>query len=402
MKHEHAHHTPRRTDTRSARRAFTLIEILVVVLIIIIGTTLIIPAFGRLIESSNYSSSVNAVTSTLGQARALAIQNGLETGVAFLFDTETEEYTLLILEDGGRGGQSFLNCNQVSGEPRYAQKFFPARATSPVVLPAGTGVFGLPMSRQIASGACDDSNTIDADTAAWYAGFRFNHPQDNDVAITPWVFPRNDPRLYMDADPDLFPDEAARDAIGADAWEVLLEDPSDNDARHAVRQAQSFFIRFSPEGSVMPMGTGEPDDAYLEFPDGPTDVSTVGALPYDSLACFDPEVIPSDVVTPAPNPEVWLRPVDQLAVVNLASLTRDTGIRRPWLVAPNNNDNDDKAYAYTVDPGNVPDYLDITDATEPRFLNDDRVLEIGRWIDNNAVVLGFNRYTGNVLRRGQQ
>jgi len=79
-------------------RAFTLFEMLITVTIIILATAVVLPAFGRIIESSNFAGAVNTVTATLGNARALAIQNSEYTAVAFLYDIDSEIYTLLPLE----------------------------------------------------------------------------------------------------------------------------------------------------------------------------------------------------------------------------------------------------------------------------------------------------------------
>ena len=53
------------------RSAFTLVELLVVVTIIAIGALLLVPAFGRISASINYTGAVNSVTATLGAARTI-------------------------------------------------------------------------------------------------------------------------------------------------------------------------------------------------------------------------------------------------------------------------------------------------------------------------------------------
>ncbi|MEO1130549.1 MAG: prepilin-type N-terminal cleavage/methylation domain-containing protein, partial [Planctomycetota bacterium] len=109
-----------RATMRSARAAFTLLELLIVVSIIVIGATLLLPAFGRVIESVNYSSAVSTVTAALGNARALAIRNGRHTGVAFYFDIEREVCSVQVLELNGQFGGSLSSVGGASRSSLYA------------------------------------------------------------------------------------------------------------------------------------------------------------------------------------------------------------------------------------------------------------------------------------------
>ncbi len=380
-----------RDGTRTIRggSAFTLIEMLVVVSIIIIGAAVIAPGFTRMIESTNYSSAVNSVTATLGQARALAIQNGRDTGVAFLFDIERDICTLVILELESAGGGT-LNCGSNFGRDRYADVMRPALNTTPVELPKGTVVCGLGVGTQIDSSdpSCPKSQ-IDQNTAGWYAGMHFDDPDNNNIVVTPWLFPRDDPRLYLDVDPLL--SATARDAIGADPWEILVTNP---DAAEAVRHAQSFYIRYSASGTAVPITAADPDDAYIEWPDLPFDRDKPEDGAYDDSRCFDPEFVAGGVSTPGENPEVWLRPVDQLAVVSTARLVEGTGVARPWLVVPELTG----VYDWALSNG-LPDFLEQTSGGEAQFVNNVRTKLVSDWIDANGEVLSFNRYTGNLMRR---
>lgn len=379
-----------------AQRAFTLVELLVVISIIVIGTTLILPAFSKLLQSANYSAAVNAVTVTLGNARALAIQDGRDTGVAFLFDIETKVYSLVPLQIGFGSGGSATLTSFPSGprEHVYARPFHPAQNQPPVLLPARTGVFGLALGSQIAppnpSGTWDLNSTfIDRETAHWYAGQRFLDPDRNTVVVTPWLYPRNDPRLYMESSAT---DPAGRDVIGDDPWSVLDQDGR---ARIAVRHANSFFVQFNAQGSIVPSSSQNPSNAFLEYPDLPIDLDQPGSAPYDNATTFDPELVLGTAQNPTPNPEVVLRSVDQLAVVDLAQMTDDLGIERPWLVQS------ESSLAYTAAYVNKPNWLDLRQQgnNEPLYFNDKRMKAIGLWVDRNADVLSFNRYTGNIVRR---
>ena len=358
------------------RPAFTIIELLVVIVIIIIGATLLLPAGTRILESNSYASAVNLVSTTLANARAQAIRTGVPTGVVFLFDTETETATMQVVEVRSRQGGALTQF--VAQDPRqaYAQVFRPAIGSAPVELPKGIAVMGLSFST---SPGEDDGSLIDDDTSHWYAGEIYTDDDGNE--IIPWVFPRNDPLHFAQ-------NRFSREQI----WE--LDGVADDDAFAAVRHASSFMIRFSETGAVVTTSVGggiATPNAYLEFPEGPLD-RTVDFDPddppeaVDALDRFDPEVGLGEDFDE--NPEVLLRSAHQLAVVELTRMSRELGTEEPWFVRPErdgglpmpgpNGPNDDNWYAR---------------------VSDEETSRISLWVDFNAEIISFNRYTGEVLRK---
>lgn len=415
----HTNHpaAPRRSNARAARpslaarlhRAFTLVEILVVVAIIVIATTIILPAFGQLLQSANYSAAINAVTATLGNARALAIQNQRETGVVFLFDIETQRCTLLIVEAASpRDGTLTANvANPCPGT--YATVFRPALNTVPIELPRNTLVAGLALGNKVArneppepGNPCDRRDIQRNTTAHWYTGFEFRDPDDISNWITAWLFPRNDARLYMDV--PVGADPGARNAIGRNPWSVLDGSIPGNpvDARRAVRHANTFFIQYNAQGSIVPASAADANSAYLEWADLPIDYDAPADGPFDLPNVFDPEADGSTTgMSPgerSPNPEVVLRSADQLAIIDVSLIRSQTAIERPWLVAP------DSARAYEL--YGDPDWLNRVNQQDiqgnPLFFDNRKVRLISNWIDRNAEVLAFSRYTGQVMRRAAQ
>lgn len=401
----------RRSDARAARplrfarlrRAFTLVEILVVVAIIVIATTIILPAFGQLLQSANYSAAINTVSATLGNARALAMQNQRETGVVFLFDIETQRCTLLIVEAASPRDGSLTANPSGARYGTHATVFRPARNTVPIELPRNTLVAGLALGNKIARNQPVPSNSpdptrIDADTAHWYTGFEFQDPDDISNWITPWLFPRNDARLYMDV--RVGADPGARDAIGRNPWSVLDGSIAGTlvDARRAVRHANTFFIQYDAQGSIIPSSSADANSAYLEWIDLPIDYDAPADGPFDDPTTFDPEADGSTIgVNPSersPNPEVVLRSADQLAIIDVALIRSQTAIERPWLVTP------DSALAYE---NGDPDWLNRVNRLDiqgnPLYFDNRKVKLISNWIDRNAEVLAFSRYTGQVVRR---
>lgn len=364
-----------RSNLRTAL-AFTLIELLVVIIIIILGATLLLPATTRILESNSYASAVNLVSTTLANARAQAIRTGVPTGVVFLFDTQTQVCTLQVVEARSQQGGALTQF--VASDPRhvYSQVFRPAIGSAPVELPSGIAVMGLSFSIAPATGS---GSLIDQDTAHWYAGDIYTDSNGNQ--IIPWLFPRNDPLHFIESN-------IRRDQI----WE--LDGVSSERGRRAVRHANSFMIRFSETGAVITTSVGggvATPNAYLEFPEGPIDRrenfdADLPPQPVDVLDRFDPEAgLGSNF---DPNPELVLRSAHQLAIVDVKRLSRETGIEQPWFVRPQR-------------PNSLPTPgpAGPNDTNWYARANNNDTSRIGLWVDFNAELIGFNRYTGEVLRK---
>lgn len=364
------------TNAAIVRRAFTLVELLVVIIIIVIGASLLVPSAARILESNNYASAVNLVSTTLANARANAIRTGLPTGVVFLFDTQTQVCSMQVVELRSKQGGALTQF--VAQDPRhaYAQAFRPAIGSAPVELPAGVAVLGLSFST--APGDAE-GNLIDEDTSHWYAGEVYTDNNGNEVI--PWLFPRNDPLHFVR-------NNFAREQI----WE--LDGITDADAFGAVRHASTFMVRFSETGAVVTTSVGggiASPNAYLEFPDAPLD-RTVAFDPdnppeaVDALDRFDPEAgLGADF---DPNPELVLRSAHQLSIVDLGRMTRDLGSDEPWFARP------ERAGTLPMPGPNGPN-----DDTWYARVDDDEVSRISLWVDFNAELIAFNRYTGEVLRK---
>ena len=250
-------------------------------------------------------------------------------------------------------------------------------AKYPVELPKGVGVFGLSSLYPVGSAATTFITDIPVPCWEWYAGEVINGDDVSNTAddIYLWIFPRNDPRLFTQ-------DENGERRIGVDPWELLRGGPSD-EALGAVRNATTFFVLFSPDGSVITSRRTGANEYFDAYPDRPVRALTPTARPYDEEGRFDPENfagVPLQERTA--NPEFMLRSVDQLAVVDLGRLADGVGIPRAWLVRPRGS----KAFQ--------PPYLDSLG-----YFDDEKAKAVSRWIDLNGEIINFNRYSGNVIRR---
>ncbi|MBN8645314.1 MAG: type II secretion system protein [Planctomycetes bacterium] len=395
--------TPATTRSHPAR-AFTLIELLVVVTILVAASVLLVPGFVRLLESTNYTNAVNTVSAALGQARAAAIRTGRHTGVAFFYDTTTDRASMQVIELLSAGGSGYLTAApgyQVAGN--YCQPFRPAEGVAPIELPRGTGVYGLSYAVQrtrrldntIIQPSDPDGYWVDngsipgaslsGPTFQWYSGELLDEGQAPTATTgtgeqTPWLFPRNDPAWFTQT--------------GVNPWLTPRSQWGSNATRYrtAVRHAMTFCVIFDPTGSMV-SATGEGGralvNAYIELPDEPKEeglASPGTRLALDNVALFDPENNgPSGAVELGANPEVRVRAAETLAVVDLRRMERELGIRRPWLVRPTFNAN-----------RQPPRREDINVQT---FYSNENVRKVSSWIDRNAELLSFNRFSGNVVRR---
>ncbi len=381
-----------RSNPPPRRPAFTLVEVLVVISVIAISLVAIVPAFGRIIESANYSAAVNRVTAALSLARSEAM-NGRQTAVAFLFDPQTERTTLLIVERERSAGALTRAAESVCNQTAFIFRPVPGQAA--ITLPKGFGVYGLALSASFVP-QCEN------DEIGWYRNEAFRQdPGFLDVTDRFWIFPRNDARMFIDDD----------------KWSEIEDDPDLADWREAARYAETFFVRFDEKGAILPsveLGTGANLlDAYLEF-EAPTDLFDITPNIVESPTLFDPENFEfqenqSSGVKYAVNREAQIRSVDMIAVVDLARLGDDTGIGAPWLVVP------ERSTDQALGNDSVPDLLaatdpkrayidqDFVDNTEnPSSAPTSMIHRISRWIDSNAEIITFNRSTGEAMRRVAQ
>ncbi len=435
---------------RHLARAFSLFELLIVVGIIVILLAIIAPSVAELVKSNNYSAAVNQLSGTLEAARQRAISRGKQTAVAVLFDVGSQRCSLVILEETSNRGELARGARPAG---QFATVFQPVKSSTPVLLPEGVMVFGVSSNHILPDGDSaqeridslfngmaefqdqaiteierltdDERNVL---TTAWYAGAIIRN-EDDTAIVNPWLAPRNDPRVYLDAviggrdlerplkSPDQVPIADIWNAVRDDVIETPGFESTREDAIAYVRHAQSFMIRFSSTGSVLAADADLDEDAqtrysYLEYDAVPVAAGAsvpdeMVGIPYDSPTRFDPETLPRDrsnlFEDPPPtfgytsadaNPEVILRAATRLAVVDLQDLQRGTSIARPWALHPALTDPDYQAP--------WPD--DYVHGDERPISNTDEELDtlvrdMSDWIDRNAVIIDFSRHAGRVLRR---
>lgn len=94
---KHAHHTTRSASTKRDRRAFTVVEILVVVTIGLILTSIAVPAFQSLLDSSRRSLAVNALQNAVQSAQDIALsgREGEDGAIVFVYDAQSRSMRLV-------------------------------------------------------------------------------------------------------------------------------------------------------------------------------------------------------------------------------------------------------------------------------------------------------------------
>lgn len=318
------------------RRAFTLVELLVVmgVMLVLVVTTL--PAFRSIQKSGRLSGAINAVTTTLNNARSQAVREGRDVAVMFRFDTVRQVCSMEVL----RAEATVYDADRLSGRMDAATVFVAIKGQAPVDLPRGAGVFGYGYGASRGSGGIDSHN--------WYEDlgaipeFRGAYPVD------PWLQPRTDVRVF------------AEDS-----------EPTTSD----VEMLDTFIIRFSPDGSVVSnaeeLGSlANGGDSFLDL-DEPDSTEYRVWKPKVTTGNFN------NAREKSVHAEYQLRCVPMLAVVDLFEMSDAIGVRQPWMVLG-------------------PDFQqDRWDANANGRADQ---LEINDWIELNANSISFNRFTGELMR----
>lgn len=135
----------RRQDARvgastSARRGFTLIELMVVIGIIVILLGITVFAVAGLAKDSKQSSAVNTVQSALGKARALAMKRGEPVLIAFMPHVD-DDYEHLQVVYAAFSGESIVHFALGSPpSPGVVDRFIPITGQKPEPLPRGIKV----------------------------------------------------------------------------------------------------------------------------------------------------------------------------------------------------------------------------------------------------------------------
>lgn len=108
------HRVNQRQLTARPRRAFTLIEVILVVAIIMIASSMAVPAFFRSFQAANIRTAARMVVTAGKYARTMAVLQ--QRQISVFFDTETGEIRIVALERaGGPHLDAFLDAHRGRG-----------------------------------------------------------------------------------------------------------------------------------------------------------------------------------------------------------------------------------------------------------------------------------------------
>lgn len=328
------------------RSAFTVLELVVVIGVIIALVAATLPAFRAISDSNRVASSRNSLAATLGTARTLAMQRGRDVAVMFTFDTRSQVTTLQIIEqigitdDAGNGMDA-------------AAIFVPVEGQGVTELPRGAGVFGYGF-------AASRGNSNPANPWNWYtdAGLLYGGSSEFD----PWILPRTDARLFA-------PDGDLTRLTNGQCLDL-----------------ETFVVRYGPDGTIV-TSTEELENYAGGGDDGFVDLDEFGddSDPDGLYRQWTPHFRVNDSGDRVVVGEYQLRSVPFVVIVDLFKLGDELGIARPWLVV-----GPDSPYAATQ-------YQEIGDRANANENSKDDQVEIDEWLDKNASTQAFNRYTGLLL-----
>jgi len=134
----------RTTSISSRLRAFTIIELLVVMGVI--GVLALLTTLGarKLTQGSRLAAATNAVTSTLGNARAAAIKDSAVTGVVFrpVYDPAKPQIPQHVEMITVRSTGERIAFGATAIGLRMSERFLPVKSVAATVLPEGIKVGG--------------------------------------------------------------------------------------------------------------------------------------------------------------------------------------------------------------------------------------------------------------------
>lgn len=203
--HRRTNHPERQSAAR--RGAFTLVEVLVVIVIATILISLSVPAYQNLIESSEQSLAVNALQNAVRSAQDIALERGGDSdgAVVFLHDgagrvsmvpaVKIGEYENPVQPiGGGGGGGNFINPSPIGVDTVRVEVFAPTETGREIQLPRlwsvrGYAVPGSLNDRMTPSRPSD--NPDEKIAAVWYNSPIYGGDDVTDPIRREahWVFP---------------------------------------------------------------------------------------------------------------------------------------------------------------------------------------------------------------------
>ena len=386
------------------RSAYTVVELLVVIVIAVLLLTIAVPAFQATIYSSNRTLAVNALQACSIMGRDVAVNTGRDSAVVFVYDPDVQRINIIpairvgtireatTAPDGpsGGGGPAAVGF----GDQPYFDRdvFVPAPIGEVLSLPSNWMVRGY-----AAPGTLLDFDSAGNEAAVWYNSrtmYGGDNPDDTQKSMAHWLFPET----------GFFPRDAQVNGGSLDGSFSTI-DADLSTAR------QSFMIRFDgrtgavsrdtrsalfvdPRNSRKREPSGNPLDPYeqtlrldlaedievwasrvLTSPDLTNDQVTYGN---------DDATLREQLIGTASNDTILVKPVARLALYDVNDLALGVGARgvnkeTNTLYQPHDQDERDVDIQFDIDLVNTGQFA----TTNPK----DVVKRINEWINGNTTFL---------------
>ncbi len=294
------------------RRAFSIVELLVVTIIIALLALIAIPAFNGIIADSERALAEEALQTAVRTARAAALRSAGDEDTALVFH-------YMLTPNGGR--TSMVVCRRVAmledgsgtNAPFLREVFVPVPDVDPIQLPAGWMVRGYAKAGAITTGS------------GWYDGPARYPPTERN-----WVFPETD---FYDIDVDDDGQRRQTFALRFQAGTGVLAVPGDE------------MLVLSPRPSIAGRN-GVPD--HLRVDEAENDVRVVRAVLAEPLGRR------RELLGDISGDTILTRAVSQIALYNERELAAALGVRV------------DRRTACLYENGNEPRYVS---GVNPRMIN---------------------------------
>ena len=183
------------SNPTTLHNAFTVVELLVVIVIAVLLLTIAVPAFKSTIYSSNRSLAVNALEASSIMARDAAINTGKDGAVVFVYDPDVQRINIIpairvgtiretTTAQGGPGGGF---ASGFGDQPYFDRDVFvPAPVGQVLSLPANWMVRGY-----AAPGMLIDTDSAGGEAATWYNSQVYGDGNASSIIKDDahWVFP---------------------------------------------------------------------------------------------------------------------------------------------------------------------------------------------------------------------
>ncbi|MHA7814007.1 MAG: hypothetical protein ACX94C_11515 [Phycisphaerales bacterium] len=381
------------------RSAYTVVELLVVIVIAVLLLTIAVPAFQATIYSSNRTLAVNALQACSIMGRDVAVNTGRDSAVVFVYDPDVQRINIIpairvgtireatTAPDGpsGGGGPAAVGF----GDQPYFDRdvFVPAPIGEVLSLPSNWMVRGY-----AAPGTLLDFDSAGNEAAVWYNSLMYGgvNPDDSQKRLAHWLFPET----------GFFPRDAQVNGGSLDGSFSTI----DADLPTA---RQSFMIRFDgrtgavsrdtrsalfvdPRNSRKREPSGNPLDPYeqtlrldlaedievwasrvLTSPDLTNDQVTYGN---------DDATLREQLIGTASNDTILVKPVARLAIFDVNKLALGIGARGI------NSDTNSLYLPHDQDERNVNIMLDMSLFNSNMDISnvDDAIEAIDFWIDGDT------------------